>query len=306
MPDFLLDCAMGSFRLVSVLVLLLALPASADIKLADCAGLSALLQSFTGYDLTAPLVGDADGWCVLEGATMQAAGAERPDLRADRLRLRGTVSQGVAASVEVDLTGLRLMTGLGGKTVDPGLQAMFRLQSADLRLGARVNPATGSLEIRGLELRLSGGTELTLGADIRSAGLSPLALAAGSLTALDMEWRSDGKLIAPVLEAAGARLAPDASQAEALPAARRSLGRLVDALPEAIFSDGGKADLIQLVAALPQGRGRLRLSLTSVDGISAARLIRAWMAAAPPGRETLAALFAGASLSASWQPGLAP
>ena len=99
------------------------------------------------------------------------------------------------------------MTGLGGTVIDPTLQAMFRLQSADLQLAATVNAVTETLEIRGLALRLSGGTELTLGADIKGAGLSPLSLAAGSLTALDLDWRNDGRLLGPVMEAAGARLA---------------------------------------------------------------------------------------------------
>ena len=54
------------------------------------------------------------------------------------------------------------MTGLGGTVIDPTLQAMFRLQSADLQLAATVNAVTETLEIRGLALRLSGGTELTL------------------------------------------------------------------------------------------------------------------------------------------------
>ncbi len=305
-PDVMVDCPMSLFRPAAALFLSLALPVAAETQPADCTGLAALLQSFSGYELTAPPAGDAEGWCVLDGATLQAAAADRPDLKADHLRLRGTVADGVPMSVELDLTGLRLVTGLGGKTIDPGLQAMFRLQSADLQLAALVNPVTETLEIRGLALRFSGGTDLTLGADIRGAGLSPLSLAAGSLTALDLDWRNDGKLLVPVMEAAGAGLVPDASGEDATKAARAALAAVVEALPEAIFVGEGRDHLTRLAAALPQGRGRLRLSLTSADGIGAARLIMAGMADVPLAPETMAVLFAGASLSASWQPGLAP
>ena len=81
---------------------------------------------------------------------------------------------------------------------------------------------------------------------------------------------------------------------------------MVEALPEAILVGDSRDHLTRLVAALPQGRGRLRLSLTAADGIGAARLIVAGMADVTLAPETMAALFAGASLSASWQPGLAP
>jgi len=297
---------MNLFRPVAVFVLSLALPAAAETEPADCAGLAALLQSFSGYTLSAPPAGDAEGWCVLDGASLQAAAADLPDLRADRLRLRGSVADRVAMSVELDLTGLRLVTGLGGKAIDPALQAVFRLQSADLQLAATLNPATDTLEIRGLALRLSGGTELTLGADIRGAGLSPLSLAAGSLTALDLDWRNDGRLLGPVMEAAGARLARDQAGTDAIDAARSALHAVVEALPGMMFAEGAKENLTRLIASLPRGRGRLRLSLTSKDGIGAARLIIAGLADAPLAPETLAALFAGASLSASWEPGLAP
>jgi hypothetical protein len=305
-PDLLVDCRMTFCRLIALAAVSLVSPAAADIKLADCADLSALLESFTGYDLAAPPAGDADGWCVLDGASLQATATDRPDLKADHLRLRGTVANGVPVSVELDLSGLRLVTGLGGKAIDPDLQAMFRLQSGDLQLAASVNPATGALEIRGLTLRLSGGTDLTLGADIWGAGLSPQSLAAGKLTALDLDWRNDGRLLVPAMEASGAALTPDLSRAEATRAARTALGAVVDALPASLFADDGKDHLVRLIAALPQGRGRLRLSLTSPDGIGAARLIVAGMADAPLSPETMASLFAGASLSASWQPGLAP
>ena len=81
---------------------------------------------------------------------------------------------------------------------------------------------------------------------------------------------------------------------------------MVEALPGTMFAEGAKENLTRLVAALPRGRGRLRLSLTSEDGIGAARLIMAGLADAPLAPATLAALFAGVSLSVSWEPGLAP
>lgn len=303
-----MDDPVKLFQSIAVLAvpLALTLPAAASPEAADCAGLSALLQSFSGYTLTSSPAADADGWCALDGATLKAAAADLPDFRADRLRLRGLVNDGVPLSVELEVTGLRLVTGFGGKATDPGLQAIFRLETADLQLAATVNPVTETLEVRGLALRLAGGTELTLDADIRGAGLSPLSLAAGSLSVLDLDWRNDGKLLGPVMEAAAARLAPGQAGPEAIDAVRSALRTVVEALPGTMFATGAKENLTRLIAALPRGRGRLRLSLTSRDGIGAARLIMAGLADAPLAPATLATLFVGVSLSVSWEPGLAP
>jgi hypothetical protein len=181
---------------------------------------------------------------------------------------------------------------------------IFRLQGADPRLAAAVNPATGTLEIRGPGLKLSGGTELMLGAHIRGAGLWPLSLAACNLTALNLEWRNDGRLPGLIMQAAGATLSLHHARPEAIKAAGTALGALVEGLPGAVFADDSKNDLARLVASLPQGKGRLRLSLTRIDGISTSRLIMAGLADAPLAPDTLEALFAGTSANAIWESGI--
>lgn len=297
---------MRPFRALAFLGLTFASPSLAATEAADCAVLATLLENFAGYELTAAPAGDAGDWCVLDGAMLTSAAADKPDLRVDQLRLRGAVLDGVPMAVELDLTGLRLVTGLGGKAIDPTLQAMFRLQSADLQLSAAINPATETLEIRGLALQLSGGTEVALGADIKGAGLSPLGLAAGSLTALNLDWRNDGRLLGPVMESAGARLAPDLAGPAAVDAARSAVAAVIAALPEAAFGDDTKDNLARMLASLPQGRGRLRLSLTSAQGLGAARLIITGLADDPLAADSMAALFAGVTVTATWQAGLAP
>jgi len=52
---------------------------------------------------------------------------------------------------------------------------------------------------RELRLVLSGGTELDLVAAIAGAGLDLAALAGGRLTALQLTWRKDGRLLRPAI-----------------------------------------------------------------------------------------------------------
>jgi len=259
-----------------------------------------------GYILTEPPADPEAGWCVLDGAALRATVTDRPDILADRLRLRGTMADGVMVSLQLEATGLRLRPKLSDRNLDDRLETLMRLQGADLRFEASVNPATDTLEIRELVLRLSGGTELTVGADIRGAGPSARSLPGGSLTALDLDWRNDGNLPRPVMEIAGERLGGGLKGTAAVDATRQALSALVEALPDAAFDGGGKDALARMVASLPQGRGRLLLSLTAPDGIGAARLLIVGLSDDPLGPKALASLLQGARLTVSWQPGLMP
>jgi hypothetical protein len=156
-----------------------------------------------------------------------------------------------------------------------------------------------------LVLRLSGGTELTLEADMKGAGLAPASLAAGAVTRLDLRWRSDGRLAAPVMELAGESLVGVGGTA-AVDAARAALAAAVAALLAKALSDDSRAALAALVADLPQGRGKLQLTLSSEGGISAARIALAAFSGDPFGPKALAALFSDARIDAVWVPGLAP
>ncbi len=288
------------------LLLSLATPLGAEPVAADCAALKAALETFSGYDLTLPPAGPQDGWCVLDGAALRSDVAGRPDLTADRLRLRGSIDGATLVGVEVDMSGLRAGFKAGDAVVDDRLRGLVRLQTADLRLSAGVDPATGLMSLRDGVLALSGGTEVTFAATGTAAALSGAALLSGRLTALDLSWRNDGRLLRPVMEMLGEGLVDGAQGGAAVDAARLSLRQFTENLPAAALVDDSGDELGQWVAALPQGRGRLMLSLVAADGIGAAQLLMAGLKDDPLGPEALAQLLSGAQVSASWTPGLAP
>lgn len=290
------------------LVLGLVIPGGAVAELlpADCARLGAGMQALRGWSVTLPPAGSAEGWCVFDGAVLRAKAPDLPDLGVDRLRLRGSVEAADLVALDIDLAGLRLRQSLAASGKHDPIRAMFRLQSADLALSVRLDPGTGTLQVRDLLLRFSGGTEIGLSADIVGATLDMGSLASGRLTALTLDWRLDGRLLRPVMEAVGTGLVANATGSVAVDATRAALRRLLGALPQAMLPDAPRRALDLAVTALPVGRGRLTLSLVVPDGIGAARLIVAGVADDPLAPETLAVLFQGARLAVTWEPGLPP
>ncbi len=290
----------------ALLFLSLATPLAAEPVAADCAALTAALGALGGYDLTVPPLGPQDGWCVLDGAALRSDRPGQPALTADRLRLRGSVVGAALVGLEVDLSGLRVAFKAGDVAVDDRLRGLVRLQTADLRLWAGVDPATGVLTLRNGVLALSGGTEVTFAATGTAAALSGAALLSGRLASLDLGWRNDGRLLRPVMEMLGEGLVDSAQGATAVDAARLALRQLVENLPAAALVDDSGDELGQWVAALPQGRGRLVLSLVATDGIGAAQLLVTGLQDDPLGPAALAQVLSGAQVTASWTPGLAP
>ena len=277
-------------------------PALAEPGPADCAALAALVRDFTGYDVKAPVAGPADGWCVLDGARLISGRSDQPDLRVDTLRIRGESDGDTITAVEVSATGLRLVQGLGAKHLDERLQAMVRLQSGDLALRVGMNPTAGRLEIRGGALVLTGGTEITFEADLAGATLTPLGVAAGRLTGLALDWKTDGRLIRGAMEAVGTGIDDRLAGTEAIKAARAGLQSVIDALP---VEDESRHHLSRMAASLPEARGVLHLSFQSDKGIGAADLLVAGLAKSPL-QDRLASLFAASRLQAVWSQGLQP
>lgn len=277
--------------------------ARAETTPAKCPALEVLVQEFTGYAVRAESQAAVLGWCVMDRAVMVADRPDWPDLKVATLRFKGEVEGNVVVAIEVDIAGLRLVAGLGSKQVDEELQRMFRLQNADLWFRAEVNAEAGRLEVRGFALVLSGGTEISLSADLSGAGLSPLGVAAGRLTGLELQWNADGRLMRGVMEAAGVGIDGSLAGAEAITAARDGLQGVIEVLPGSLVDKDSRHELDGMTASLPEGRGVLQLSFRSDEGIGAADLLVAGLGKAPL-EETLATLFAGSSLQADWSQGL--
>lgn len=275
-------------------------PVAADP--AECPGLAAALEAVTGYRVTAPVAGPEGGWCVFDRAVLKAEGA--PDLAAERLRMRGEMAEGAVVELALEAGGVRIAPGLGQRDLDPVLRETFRLQMAEMAFVATVGPE--GLALRDGRLKLSGGTELDIEADVAGAGLSAGSLLLGRLTHATVDWRNDGKLLRPALQSWGERLVDGSPGGKGVDAARLALRHMVLNLPDSLFREDGKDRLDKVLDALPQGRGRLWLEFRSTEGIGAAQVAIAALSGDPLGPEALARLFGGAHVSFDWQPGLAP
>jgi hypothetical protein len=121
----------------------------------------------------------------------------------------------------------------------------------------------------------------------------------------DLVWRMDGKVLRPLMDLAGEGLA-GAPGTAAVDAAQAGLAALVDALPTAAVDDASRKALAAAVRALPQGRGKLTLGFASTGGIGAARLAVLSLSGDLLSPEALGTILEGATISADWQPGLAP
>jgi hypothetical protein len=152
-------------------------------------------------------------------------------------------------------------------------------------------------------LALSGGTRVEIDADIAGAGMSAASILGGTLTELRLRWRSDGRTLRPMMEAVGLAIRDASDPAAPVDVARAALLGIVGNLPPESMVGGAQKAATALVRAVPQGRGRLDLSLTSAR-IGAAELGLLALAEDPDGPEALARLLAGAVLAIDWQPGL--
>lgn len=265
----------------------------------DCAPITSALAMIEGYKVNIPPAAPDGDWCVLDGTALRSTQPGWPDVTVDRLRLRQT-----ATEVGLDLQGLRAAPRPSDREMDDRLRSMLRLQSADLNLRAVHDPDNRRVTLSALRLELSGGTSLDLSADIQDADLTATGLAGGRLTRASLVWRSDGRFLRPVMDMAGEGLAGTPG-GPAVDAARGALEEIVDLLPPASLGDASRKALTAAIRALPQGRGKLVLTLVSEDGIGAARLGMAALQGDPLSPKAMAALFDGATLTATWTPGLA-
>jgi hypothetical protein len=284
---------------VAFLSVLLAFPALAEGS-PDCGPVTSALMAIEGYQVTIPPAGTDNGWCVLDGTRFSSQVSGLPDVDVDRLRLRQS-----ATELELDLQGLRVTANASDRDMDDRLRSLLRLQTADLSLRAVHDAENGVLTVTGLQFDLSGGTSVELDAVIRGANLSPGSLALGAVTRANLVWRNDGKLLRPVMDMAGEGLAGEPGT-PAVDAARAALSDVVDALPGEAVNDASRKALGEVVGSLPQGRGKLTLTFASTDGIGAARLAVAALSGDAMSAKTLATLLDGATITATWQPGLAP
>lgn len=283
----------------------LGFPAGAETVPMDCGSLVRMVEASSGYALSAPPAGDEGGWCVLDGAVLKGAG-DQPGIAVKRLRLSGARADGEPVSLEIDLSGLKVTPKLRARDVDERLRSLMRLQTVDLRLSVSRNEVEDRLELREGWMALSGGTEARFSAEIEGAGLSLPSVALGALTFFSVEWKNDGRILRPAMEAAGEGLEPGASGGKAVDSAREALRTLAVALPATSLAGESADELDALIAALPQGRGRLKLDFASDAGIGAAQLGLLALSDDPASPGALARLFSGSTFTVDWQPGMAP
>jgi hypothetical protein len=288
---------------LGVLLGLLAGPVSGQTA-ATCEMLVGALRDLSGLDLSAPPATDVEGWCVLDSARLAGEGA--PRITVQRLRIKGEALDGALIALEIDGAGLRVTPALADRDIDGWLRDLMRLQTADLRLSVRRDEAADALVLRDGYFALSGGSEVKLSARIAAATLAASSVLTGRVTELDLTWKNDGRTLRPAMEALGEGLVDGVGGSTAVDATRVFLRQHADSLPDALFQGDDRDELEQLIAAVPQGRGRLALSFVSEAGIGATKLAIAALSDDPLSPAALARLFEGASLSLDWQAGLAP
>lgn len=271
---------------------------------APCETLVRVLEASVGQKLTAPPAATRDGWCVLDGARTTGEGAVRAS--AEQLRVRGEASDDGLVSLEIEGKGLRAAAALNDRDLPDWLRDLLRLQTAEVHLALRRDEAADRLDLDLGQVRLSGGGELSVTAEIAEGHLSAASLLTGRVTKLSVEWKNDGRFLRPMMEAWGERLEPGSTGTRAVLAARAALVRLLAAMPEGSLLDEALKGAEAFIAAMPQGRGRLEVLLRSDNGIGAAQLGLLALSQDPTGPETMARVFAGTEISVSWTPGITP
>lgn len=287
---------------LGIVLALLAGPVGAEP--ADCAALVAAVNGATGLALTAPPAGPDAGWCVLDGA--RTSGEADVRLSVEHLRVRGEAAADALLSLELEGRGLRATPALDNREMPSWLRDFLRLQSADVDLMLRHDVAGDGLLLERGRLGLSGGSELVVTGEVAGAGLTAASVLTGRLTKLSVTWKNDGRSLRPAMEAMGALLQPGATGTKALLAARGALAELVDAVPQSSLPDESADALGAFIAALPQGRGRLMLTVASETGIGMAQLGLLALSNDPTGPDALARLFSDVAVGADWAPGIAP
>ena len=287
---------------LGVVLALLAGPAVAET--AECAALIAAVEGATGLGLTAPPAGMEDGWCVLDGARSSGEGSVR--VTVERLRLRGEAAGDELVALEILGEGLRVSPSLSDRDMPGWLRDFLRLQTAKVDLALRRDEAGDQLLLERGRLGLSGGSELVVIGEVAGAELSAASLLTGRVTRLAAEWKNDGRTLRPLMEAMGAQLEPGATGTKAVLAARAALSGVIETVPKGSLPEESAVALTAFIAALPQGRGRLRVTVASDAGIGMAQLGMLALSDDPLGPQALARLFADVAVGADWAPGIAP
>jgi hypothetical protein len=289
---------------LGLLLALLAGPVQAGGTAMSCVAAAGLLTQLTGYTLSLPGNPNAEGWCIADRVALRSDG--RPRITVERLWLQVSASDGEPDSLSLIVDGLRVTPDLNDRTMDKPLREMLRLQTVDATLTLRRSTVFDGLELRRGLVTLSGGSKAAIEADLAGAGLSARAMLPARLTGLHLEWWNDGRILRPLMEAAGETFAEGKTGTAAVDAAREALQGLTANLPGPSLVGETASGLRQLSDALPQGRGRLAVDFVSDAGIGGAQLAILALSDDPAGPEALARLFAGSRLTVEWQDGTAP
>ncbi len=292
--------------------------AAEDMTPDSCAALwSGVPAVVGGYELNQSVMLEQAGWCFVQGAALVGQNVNQPNISVASLRVRGAglgqaaAPEGGFREAEVVATGVRVAPKIADRGISDKLRTYLRVQVADVSFVIRWNVETGELLLRQFQLVLADGTKVTLGADIEGAQLASLQAAQLSvlvarLTVMDFVMISKGQAVRPLVEAVAQELVPkDTAPARAIEAARAMVLSGVDALPDAAFDGASKSALRNWIAAMPQPAGKLAIALRAEAGIGALQVALAALQADPTSEAALAALFDGATVRATWQPGAA-
>lgn len=279
----------------------LAGPVGAETAPAACDEVVALVTGVVG-DLVVPPQAAQDGWCVLDGA--RSSGEVR--ISTEALRVRGERLDDRLVALEVEGEGLRVAPALNNRDMPGWLRDLLRLQTAYVRVLLRRDDEADLLQVEHCDLTLGDGTRLSLMATVEGSELDPKTLPAGRVTDLHFEFRHNGRLFQPIMEALGNGVWENASGSRKTDFGRTRLLGVVGALNQGAVSEETAGELGRFVRSLPEARGLLVVNVSSEAGIGAAQLALLALAKDPTGPEALERFLAGTQVSASWTPGWTP
>ena len=224
---------------------------------------------------------DGEGRCRLEGLEFRAG--RSVVVKADALIWSGEGRERFLRdnlpplSLELDLTGLRVVPEIGDPVMTYLLDVQSRARPADLSIRVGWDEAENVLEWEKIELRFAGGDYVRYQAiveDVDLSSMNAIQMSAGSfgITRTVLEVRSQGLFEAYALMPLGmALLHGEADPAARVEELKRRARSEISRLPETIFPPESKSSLANLADDMPAPAGTLRVEMTANPGLGTAR-----------------------------------
>ncbi len=286
--------------------------ARAEMTLGDCEALRDAAPAFLGLaDAQADIALDG-GACVFSDVVLSSGERNRPDVTVERISLRlddtdalltlGRPPHDIVLTVE----NARVVNRFDDSAFDYAYRAQSYWNTFDGSLRARWLADDRRLVVDEMAVDAPGPNGFSLsgeiaGIDLTSQGSMLTTVGSMGLTRLDATIESQGIFEILVLTPLVGLLTFRESTAEASIDETLAMAAAgIEAAPQAILPDAGKAALIAVLDDFPNPGGSLRLTLDADPGLGMPRLARFAINGAPQTAEAFWAAFSGVTLDVSY------